>query len=481
VTVEFVRVDAVPAGVDAVASFVAAGDLAGLPAPLTARFSELAGFSGKVDETLSGRDDAGRPVVVAGLGARHELDGRALRRAAAELGRALQHATSIAIVLDDTLVAVLGAEASSRAVAEGVALGIHRFAGHKSQPDPVELAHASVVIGGDTAAAERGLAFGAIVAGAVAFTRDLADETPARLTATRLADIAVEVAGTRELTVNVWDENDIVTERLDCLRAVNAGSSEPARLIQLTYDPPGVDDPDTIVLVGKGITFDSGGLSLKRPEHMYEMKGDMAGGAAVIAVLSVLGAIAPRVRVVGIVAATDNLPGPGATRPGEVVTARNGKTVEILDTDAEGRLVLADALSLGAECTPVAMIDIATLTGYSRTLGTIYTAVMSNDDALSARVLDAARRAGELAWPLPLPAQYRERIESPVADLRNIGEPDTPDSLLAGLFLREFVADIPWVHLDIGETGWSSKDDGEHTKGATGAGVRTLIELFATW
>jgi leucyl aminopeptidase len=479
VTIEFVRVDTVPGDVDAVASLVVAGELHDLPAPMTARFAEIAGFAGKVDEVLSGRDDAGRPVVVAGLGARSALDGRAVRRAAAEVGRALQHAASIAIVLSDTVVDALGTEAAARAVAEGVALGVHRFAGHKSKPEPVALEHAAVVAVDPVA--ERGLAFGSIVAGAVAFTRDLADETPARLTATRLAGIAVEVAAARELAVIVWDEDDIVDQRLDCLRAVNAGSSEPARLIQLTYEPPGVDDPDTIVLVGKGITFDSGGLSLKRPEHMYEMKGDMAGGAAVIAVLGVLGAIGPRVRVVGIVAATDNLPGTGATRPGEVVTARNGKTVEILDTDAEGRLVLADALSLGAERTPVAMIDIATLTGYSRTLGTIYTAVMSNDGALSARVLDAAGRAGELAWPLPLPEQYRERIDSPVADLRNIGEPDTPDPLLAGLFLREFVADVPWVHLDIAETGWSSKDDGEHVKGATGAGVRTLIELLATW
>jgi len=479
VTIEFVRVESVPDDIDALASFVVAGELDALPAPLTARFADLAGFSGKAGELLAGSDDSGRPLVVAGLGPRHALDGRALRRAAAEVGRAVQHAASIAIAPGETVVAELGAESAARAIAEGVALGVHRFAGHKSHPEPVALARAAVVV--RDRGAERGLAFGSIVAGAVAFTRDLADETPARLTATRLAEIGVEVAAARELVVNVWDEDAIVTERLDCLRAVNAGSTEPARLIQLTYEPPGVDDPDTIVLVGKGITFDSGGLSLKRPENMYEMKGDMAGGAAVIAVLGVLAAIGPRVRVVGIVAATDNLPGPGATRPGEVVTARNGKTVEILDTDAEGRLVLADALSLGAERQPIAMLDIATLTGYSRTLGTLYTAVMSNDDALSARVLDAARRSGELAWPLPLPAQYRERIDSPVADLRNIGDPDTPDPLLAGLFLREFVADVPWVHLDIAETGWSSKDDGEHVKGATGAGVRTLIELLASW
>jgi leucyl aminopeptidase len=479
VAIEFVRVDAIPGDVDAVAAFVVVGDLDALPAPLTARFAELAGFSGKPGELLSGSDAAGRPLVVAGLGARHALDARAVRRAAGELGRALQHAESIAIVPGDAVVESIGAEAAARAVAEGVALGVHRFAGHKSAPEPVALARAAMVV--TDAVAERGLALGSIVAGAVALTRDLAEETPARLGAIRLGEVAVDIANARGLGITVWDEHDIARERLGCILAVNAGSTEPARLIQLTYEPPGVDDPETIVLVGKGITFDSGGLSLKRPEHMYEMKGDMAGGAAVLAVLGALGAVAPRVRVIGLVAATDNVPGPEATRPGEVVVARNGKTVEILDTDAEGRLVLADALSLGAEHAPVAMFDIATLTGYVRTLGTIYTAVMGNDDALVARVLDAARRAGELAWPLPLPEQYREYIDSTVADLRNIGDPDQADSLLAGLFLREFVAEVPWVHMDIGESGWSSKDDGEHVKGATGAGVRTLIELLASW
>jgi leucyl aminopeptidase len=474
--IEFERVDAVPETVDAIASFVVTGDLEGLPAPLTQRFAELAGFSGKAGELVSGSDTEGRPVVVAGLGPRHALDGRAVRRAAAEVGRALQHAASIAIVPGEAVVATLGAQVAARAVAEGVALDVHRFAGHKSRPEPIALERCALVSPGREA--EAGLALGGIIAGAVAFTRDLADETPARLGATRLAEIALEVAAAHGLGVTVWDENAIVAAGLGCVVAVNAGSSDPARLIELTYEPPGVDDPETIVLVGKGITFDSGGLSLKRPERMYEMKGDMAGGAAVLAVLGALTAVAPRVRVIGLVAATDNIPGPGATRPGEVVVARNGKTVEILDTDAEGRLVLADALALGAEHAPVAMFDIATLTGYVRTL---YTAVMGNDDLLVARVLDAARAAGELAWPLPLPEPYREYIDSTVADLRNIGDPDQADSLVAGLFLREFVAGVPWVHLDIGESGWSSKDDGEHVKGATGAGVRTLIELLASW
>jgi leucyl aminopeptidase len=477
VTIEFARVDTIPDTVDAVAAFAGVGDLDALPAPLTARFAELAGFSGKTGELLSGIDPAGRPLVVGGIGTRDALDARVVRRAAGEIGRALQHAASIAVVVGRPIDA-LGAELAARAIAEGVALGVHRFAGHKSEPKPVALGRVCVVTADH--AAERGLALGSIIAGAVAFTRDLADETPARLGAIRLGEISVEVAAAHDLTVRIWDERDIVNERLGCIVAVNAGSTEPARVIELTYEPPGVDDPETIVLVGKGITFDSGGLSLKRPEQMYDMKGDMAGGAAVIATLGALGSIAPRVRVIGIVAATDNIPGPDATRPGEVVVARNGKTVEILDTDAEGRLVLADALALGAEHAPVAMFDIATLTSL-RTLGTLYTAVMGNDDALITRVLDAARRAGEMAWPLPLPEPYREYIDSAVADLRNVGDPDHADSLLAGLFLREFVAGVPWVHLDIGETGWSTKDDGELVKGATGAGVRTLIELLRSW
>jgi leucyl aminopeptidase len=478
VAIELARVDAVSDAVDARGALAIAGEPDGLPAPFTARFAEVSGFRAKPGELMTGVDADGRPFVIVGVGARHAIDARVVRRAAGALGRALQHAATIAIEPGAVVVDALGAETAARAVAEGVALGVHRFTGHKSQPEPVGLTRCEIVI--DDAVADRGVALGAIVAGAVAFTRDLADETPARLGAVRLAEVATELGAAHDLAVTVWDEHAIERERLGCLRAVNAGSREPARLIQLAYEPPGVDDPDTIVLVGKGITFDSGGLSLKRPEHMYDMKGDMGGGGAVLAVLGALPAIAPRVRVLGIVAATDNLPGPDATRPGEVVVARNGKTVEILDTDAEGRLVLADGLSLGAEHEPVAMFDVATLTGY-RTLGPLFTAVMGNDDALVARVLDAARRAGELAWPLPLPEQYRENIDSPVADLRNIGDPDQADSLLAGLFLREFVNGVPWVHLDIGETGWSSKDDGELTKGATGAGVRTLLELLAAW
>jgi leucyl aminopeptidase len=240
VAIEFERVDTVTDGVDALAGFAVVGELDALPAPFTPRFAEVAGFTGKAGELLSGSDNSGRPIVVAGLGARHALDARAVRRAAGELGRALQHATAIAVVPGEAVVAALGPEAAARAIAEGVALGVHRFAGHKSEPKPLALTRAFVVMADP--AGDRGLALGAIVAGAVALTRDLADETPARLTATRLGDIATELAAAHGLAVTIWDEHDIARERLGCIRAVNAGSVEPPRVIELVYEPPGVDD-----------------------------------------------------------------------------------------------------------------------------------------------------------------------------------------------------------------------------------------------
>ena len=187
------------------------------------------------------------------------------------------------------------------------------------------------------------------------------------------------------------------------------------------------------------------------------------------------------VKVTGIIATTDNLPGPGATKPGEVVCARNGKTVEILDTDAEGRLVLADALSYASEQTPDAIIDIATLTGYTRTIGSSYTVVHSGDGGLRSRVLAAAERAGEHAWLAPWATHYRSYIDSSIADLRNIGDPDEGDPVLAAQFLHEFTGDIAWCHLDIGDSGFSSKASGEINKGCTGAMVRTLLELLMSW
>ena len=453
-------------------------DLAGLVAAgIAPTLATRSGFRGATGDVLRSADAADRPVVVAGLGATPDLE--TVTRAAAVLARALRHCERVSVVLPALDAVPVGAVA--RAVAEGMALALYRFERHKRDPRPNLLEHVELVAD-DVAAVQAAIEIAEPVIAAVTLARDLGNETPERMTATRLADVAVSLAGERGLAVEVWDAERIVAERLGLLAAVNAGSRDPARLVRLDYAPARASESTPhLVLVGKGITFDSGGLSLKRPAGMYDMKGDMGGAAAVLGALSACVALDVGVRVTAIIAATDNLPGPTATKPGEVVAARDGTTVEILDTDAEGRLVLADALCLASELAPTAIIDVATLTGYAKVLGPHHTPLMSNDDSLRERVLAAATAAGEAVWPLPLPEQYVEALESPVADLRNIPDPDDGGTVAPGVFLRHFVGECPWAHLDIGETGFATKDDGERTKGLTGAMVRTLCELVRTW
>jgi leucyl aminopeptidase len=431
------------------------------------------GFRATPGELLR-TSDRERVHIVAGIG--EAPDRLSLRKAAAELGRAVRHCERVEVVVPTVM--DLDATDTARAIIEGIVLGTYQFVPHKTDPRANRLASVALVHA-DTESVQRAIAIAEPIAAGVTLARDLANETPARMTASRLADVAVSVASERGLDVEIWDEARVIGERLGCLLAVNAGSSEPPRVIRLDFAP---DSPRAhVVLVGKGITFDSGGLSLKQPARMYDMKGDMGGAAAVIGAMSACVALDVSVRVTGLIMATDNLPGPGATKPGEIVHARNGTTVEILDTDAEGRLVLADGLCLAAELEPDAIIDIATLTGYGRVLGSHFTPVMSNDDALRSRIVDASEAAGEATWPLPLPEAFVTALESPWADLRNIPDPDDAGTIAPGVFLRHFVNDRKWAHLDIGETGFATKHDGDITKGCTGAMVRTLCELLRTW
>jgi leucyl aminopeptidase len=246
-------------------------------------------------------------------------------------------------------------------------------------------------------------------------------------------------------------------------------------MIQLVYDPPGAQG--TLALVGKGITFDSGGLSIKTAEGMETMKTDKSGAAAVLAAMSALPSLAPAVKVVAFIPATENMPGGAATKPGDVLKIRNGKTVEVLNTDAEGRLVLADGLSLAAEAGVDAIVDLATLTGACVVaLGRKVAGLMGNHDGWVAQVQAAADRAGEPVWPLPLPDDYRKLIDSDVADVKNISGGRYGGALTAGLFLKEFVGGIPWAHLDIAGPARSEDDEGYNQKGGTGFGVRTVIE-----
>jgi len=315
-----------------------------------------------------------------------------------------------------------------------------------------------------------------LTAEATAFARDLVNEPANRVTARALAETARAIARAGRLRVRILDRAACRRMGMGAFLGVNQGSVEPPRFIHLSY-VPGRRPRRRIALVGKGITFDSGGLDLKTAEGMQHMKGDMAGAAAVLGVFRVLPRLAPPVEVHGLIAATDNMPSGGATKPGDVLRAMSGTTIEVANTDAEGRLTLADAIAYARrEVRPDEIVDIATLTGACAVaLGPLCAGAMASDRALQDRVLRAAERAGERIWPLPLIEEYRDGLRSEVADLRNTGGRHG-GAITAALFLREFAGDVPWVHLDIAGAAFSDKDLPYAPKGGVGFGTRTLLE-----
>jgi leucyl aminopeptidase len=359
-------------------------------------------------------------------------------------------------------------------VAEGVLLAAYSYTAQKSSPKAATLTDVTIVSSAPTAAA--GTARGVVIANAQCAARDLINEPAGSMTPSRLAEWATTRRG---LSVTVLDEVDILAAGLGGLAGVAQVSEAAPRLIELLYEPKGANaDTPTLGLIGKGITFDSGGLSLKTGTGMMTMKTDMSGAAAVISAMVAIAAVGAPVRVLGLCPTTENMPSGTAIRPGDVLKIRNGKTVEVLNTDAEGRLVLADGLSLAVEAGVDAMVDIATLTGaVSTALGRRIAGLMGSDDIWTQSVRAAATRAGESAWILPLPDEYRSEIDSEVADIKNIGTSGTAGTIVAGLFLKEFVGSVPWAHLDMAGTARSESDEGFTTKGGTGWGVRTLVEL----
>jgi leucyl aminopeptidase len=323
----------------------------------------------------------------------------------------------------------------------------------------------------------RGVERGSVVADAANFARELGNEPGDRMTPTILADRAVESARAVGLGYDVLDEERMKELGMGALLGVSRGSEEPARLIQLTYEPESPSGDDVLALVGKGITFDSGGISIKPREGMEWMKYDMCGGAAVIGAMQAIGRLKPSARVVGYVAAAENLPSGKAIKPGDVLRSYAGKTIEVLNTDAEGRLVLSDALAYAIEHGATKVIDLATLTGACViALGHVYAGLMGNDQPWVDRILEASRSAGEKVWQLPLDKAYREQIRSDIADIKNLGG-RTAGTITAGYFLREFVGDTPWAHMDIAGTAWVEDDRPDLARGATGFGVPTLVEL----
>ncbi len=317
-----------------------------------------------------------------------------------------------------------------------------------------------------------------ILAEAMTLVRDLVNTAPADMVPADLAAAAGQAAAAHGLGVQVLDENELAKEGFGGILAVGMGSAHPPRLVRLEYTHP--DAARTVVFAGKGITFDSGGLSLKPPKSMETMKADMSGAAAVLAAVQAVAELGPAVNLIGYLPLAENMPGGGAQRPSDVITIYGGKTVEVLNTDAEGRLVLADALARSGADGPSLLIDVATLTGAQTVaLGTRTAGVMASDDSLAAEITDAARRAGEAMWPMPLPEDLRKGLDSTVADIANVSGDRSGGMLVAGLFLREFVpAGVRWAHLDI--AGPAYNDGGAYgyvAKGGTGAAVRTLVQI----
>jgi len=445
-------------------------------------FMTEAGFEGKAEETLAvpaGKVNA-RGVLLVGVGDKGAVSAGGLRRVAAAVVRRSPKARTIATTLLDTVPPGGDREAAAQAVAEGAALGAYKFLRYKQKSDAPAL-EKLVVLGKKDDKVARALERGVAVAAAVALARDLVNEPAGAMTPSQLAEEARRAAEQGGLDIEVLDEVEIANQGLGGLLGVSLGSDQPPRLVKLTYTPKG-KATGTVALVGKGITFDSGGLSLKPAEGMETMKTDMSGAAAVIGAMSVLRTAGVQTKVIAFVPTTENMPGGRAIKPGDVLKIRNGKTVEVLNTDAEGRLILADGLSLAAEEKPDAVIDLATLTGACVVaLGMKVAGLMGNDDGWINQVRDAAERAGESVWHLPLPQEYRKDLDSEIADLKNITGTRGGGALTAGLFLSEFTGDVPWVHLDIAGPARASGDDGYIAKGGTGFGVRTLVEVLSSF
>ena len=482
--ITFEHVKSLPEQVEALAVPVFADGTqpAGSTVELSSSFLAARRFEGKVGQTLALLADDGGTIIAVGVGDAAQVTTETVRRAAAGVVRAAGASATIATTLLDAVPDGVDRKDAAQALAEGAALGAYRFNRYKSNgsapPSPVERV---LVSGKGGATIQKALDRGSAIAEAVALARDLVNTPPRDMTPMRMAETALAASEQEGLKVEVWDEKKIAKERLGGLMAVAAGSDEPARLIRMEWAP--ANARSTIYLVGKGITFDSGGLNIKSYEGMLTMKCDMAGAAAVIATMSAIPALNPRVRVVGLAACTENLPSGTANKPGDVLHIRNGKTVEVHNTDAEGRLVLADALSLATEDQPDAIVDLATLTGAVTTaLGVEIAGAMGTSEDLLAQVDAASERTGEPIWRLPLPDRYRKHIDSQVADIKNVGAPGgKAGTITAALFLREFVDDTPWVHLDIAGPAFMDLDEAYFTKGGTGFGVRTMLDLVTNF
>lgn len=435
--------------------------------------AQLSGTAGQTVSTVAAMGDAVLRVVFVSVGDRSASE---LRKAGGELARQVRPGE---FAVADMAAGLTDVQLS--ALAEGILLGSYRYSERSADADTAgKRCDVRMLVPPGATSAGDTISRATTIAAAVALARDLGNTPPVRKCPQWLAEAAGEVATTAGLDMRVWDERQLTQAGFGGIAAVGSGSAWPPRLIQLRYAPPGARRH--VVLVGKGVTFDSGGLSLKRGDGMKLMKTDMAGGGAVIAVMAALAELGVADQVTGLIAAAENLPSGSAFRPGDVISQYGGTTVEVRNTDAEGRLMLADAIAYAdAELAPDQIVDVATLTGAARnTFGGVLAALYSTSDELAASLLAAGESSGDRLWRMPLPEDYANLLDSSVADLANVpASSEGGGSIIAALFLRGFVGRRPWAHLDIAGPARSSADGGELTAGATGFGVSLLLNWLA--
>jgi leucyl aminopeptidase len=440
---------------------------------------EIKGKFGEVSIVHTFGKVPARMVAIAGLGKRQDFNVDKIRGIAGEFCRALRklNCHKIATTLHGTGIGGVELEASGEAIAEGALLGLYSFTKYK-KPEYEDIEEMLIVLREKEKAPiiESAIGKGKTVALATNLARDMVNEPANYMTPSQMAEEAKEIASKYNLEFKVFDREDMEAMGMGALLGVAKGSNQPPKLMTLSYKGDERSEK-ALGFLGKGITFDSGGISIKPSEGMDEMKGDMAGAAAVMTALGAIAQLKPKINVTAIIPATENLPSGSALKPGDVLKAMNGKTIEVISTDAEGRLILADALSYAQKLGLSPLIDLATLTGACRVaLGTFYSGLFGNNQNLVNKVLKAAEKSGERMWQMPMPEEYKEQNKSEIANVKNTGN-RYGGAITAALFLGEFVDNTPWVHLDIAGPALSSKESGYIVKGATGVGVRTLVEL----
>jgi len=423
-------------------------------------------------------------LLLVGAGKREQWNGATLRKIA---GAALRYLKSRSVKNFAFLVREGDAtEDAAQAIAEGAFLAAFetdKYKTDKKNDKSVDLVAVAGYSEAERAAGEKGLSKGRIIAEAQNFTRELVNEPSNKLTPTILAQKAEAMAKDAGLSVEILDEKKIADLKMGALLSVAQGSVEPPRMIVITYNPPNAKPGSPVIgLVGKAVTFDTGGISIKPADGMEKMKYDMAGGATMIGVMRALAVLKPSVKVICVVPSTENMPGGRAQKPGDIQTAMSGKTIEVLNTDAEGRLILADGVHYAKQLGATHLIDAATLTGaIVVALAGINVGVFGSDQAFTDKLLASSKAAGEKMWQMPIDDDYREFIKGSFADIQNISSGKGGGAITGAMFIKEFAGDSPWIHLDIAGTAWNDDAKPWLAKGPTGVALRTLVHLVMSY